>query len=704
MNGDKSYVIATDVGGTCTDTVVFAAGEPIHIGKALSTPPDFANGVIDSIRSAADAMGIPFGDLLGRTSLFTHGSTVVDNALLTRGGARTGLITTEGFEDTLLVTRGAYGRWAGLAEEGLKHPVKTDRAPSLVPAERIRGVPERVDYKGAVIRELDDESAEAAIRHLVEGAGVEAIAICLLWSPYNPVHEQRIREIAATVAPGAYVTISSDIAPVPGEYERTSTTVINAYAGRIAHDYITELQALLSEEGYGGPLLVMQGYGGLLPAKEASNRAVGMIECGPAAGVIGARYLGGTMGDPDVIAADMGGTTFKVGVIQGGALEFAREPLVDRYHYVAPKIEVVSIGAGGGSIVSLEPRTGVPRVGPQSAGARPGPVCYGLGGTEPTLTDVMTLIGYMDPATFLGGALRLDIQAARKAFEASIARPMGMDVNEAAFGIYRIAAAQIADLIHEITVERGLDPRDFVLHAFGGSCPLLAGVFGRELNVKRIVVPYTASVNCAFGLVSADVVHEFAHTATCPVPTPVEEINAIYAPMVERARAQLADEGFADGDVELQWSADLRYRRQVHEVTTPVRASTPLDEAGLATLVSDFEALYERKYGKGSAYRGAGIEMTLFRLSARGRMTRPEIPVEPLAGEDASAAHRGKRDVFVEAEGGFAPADIYDFASLASGNLIAGPAVIHTPITTIVVQAAQTARMDPWRNIVIAFD
>ena len=249
MSGEKSYVIATDVGGTCTDTVVFAAGEPIHIGKALSTPPDFANGVIDSIRSASDAMGVPLGDLLGRTSLFTHGSTVVDNALLTRGGARTGLIATEGFEDALLVTRGAYGRWAGLAEEGLKHPVKTDRAPSLVPADRIRGVPERIDYKGAVIRELDEGSAEAAIRYLVEAAGVEALAICLLWSPYNPVHERRIREIAAAVAPDAYVTISSDIAPVPGEYERTSTTVINAYAGRIAHDYIVELQALLAEEG-----------------------------------------------------------------------------------------------------------------------------------------------------------------------------------------------------------------------------------------------------------------------------------------------------------------------------------------------------------------------------------------------------------------------------------------------------------------------
>jgi N-methylhydantoinase A len=281
---------------------------------------------------------------------------------------------------------------------------------------------------------------------------------------------------------------------------------------------------------------------------------------------------------------------------------------------------------------------------------------------------------------------------------------MGMPVEQAAFGIYRVAAAQITDLIHGITVERGLDPRDFVLHAFGGSCALLAGVFGRELNVKRIVVPYTASVNCAFGLVSADIVHEYAHTSLRRVPTPAEEINALYQPMVERARAQLVEEGFAEADIQLDWSVDLRYGRQVHEVTTPVRAATPLDEAGLAALVDDFEALYERKYGKGSAYRGAGIEMTMFRLSARGPTIRPEIPAETLGGADPGAASLGTREVFVDAADGMAPAEIYDFEKLVPGNVVKGPAVIHTPITTIVVQAAQTGHMDQYRNIVIEFD
>jgi N-methylhydantoinase A len=254
--------------------------------------------------------------------------------------------------------------------------------------------------------------------------------------------------------------------------------------------------------------------------------------------------------------------------------------MVDRFHYTAPKIEVVSIGAGGGSIISLDPASKAPRVGPRSAGARPGPVCYGLGGDEPTLTDVLMLIGYMDPDIFLGGSMRLDADAARRVFAEKIARPLGMPVEEAAFGVYRVAAAQITDLIHEITVERGLDPRDFVLHAFGGSCGMLCGMFGAELNVKRIVVPYTASVNCALGLISADIAHEYATTMVLPVPSPADAVNAIYRPMMEKAVQQLRAEGFSGSMARLDWSIDLRYSRQVHEVTTPVRAATPLDEAG----------------------------------------------------------------------------------------------------------------------------
>jgi N-methylhydantoinase A len=698
---ERKYLVASDVGGTCTDTIVFAAGEPIRLGKALSTPPNFADGVIDSIRVAAESMKLTVPALLAQTSLFIHGSTVVDNTILTREGSKTGLVTTEGFEDTLMITRGAYGRWGGLTEDRVKHPVRTERAAPLVDRDCTVGVPERVDYKGAVIRPLDEAAVEKALRLLVRDKGVQAVAVSLLWSFYNPAHEQRIREILKRIAPDVYCTLSSDIAPTPGEYERTSTTAINAYAGSITRNYLSSLERLLGESAYEGPVMIMQGYGGLLPAREAAERSIGLLECGPAAGVIGSSALGTLLGQQNIIATDMGGTTFKVSVIQDGKIEYAREPMVDRFHYTQPKIEVVSIGAGGGSIVWLEPGSKAPRVGPRSAGAKPGPVCYGLGGTEPTLTDVFMLIGYMDPKIFLGGAMTLDREGAGRVFEDRIARPLGMSVEEAAVGVYRVAAAQIADLIHEITVERGLDPRDFVLHAFGGSCGMLAGVFGAELNVKRIIVPYTASVNCAFGLVSADIVHAYSTTMVLPADAPAQKLNEIYQPMIDEAMRQLAAEGFSGTKVKLEWSVDLRYSRQVHEVTTPVRARTPLDDAGVQQLITDFEALYEKKYGKGSAYREAGVEMTLFRLTARGLLERPELQPAKMGGADPGKAKVGRRRVFVEARNGMAEADVYDFERLSPGNVIEGPAVIHTPITTIVLQAHQRGTVDGYRNVLI---
>jgi N-methylhydantoinase A len=701
---DKSrrYLLATDVGGTCTDTVVFAAGEPVFLGKALSTPPNFADGVIDSISSAAKSMGLTLEELIAQTSLFVHGSTVVDNAIFTRDGAKVGLVTTEGFEDTLLVTRGGYGRWGGLTEDRMKNMVKTDRARPLVDPSCIVGVPERVDYKGAVIRALDNDKLEAALKSLL-AKGVEAIAVSLLWSFYNPVNERKVKAALARLAPGMYCTLSSDIAPSPGEYERTSTTVINAYAGRIAHDYIKSLAHLLEGCGYNGPVMIMQGYGGLLPAQEAADRAIGMLECGPAAGVIGSRALGELLKQPNVIATDMGGTTFKVSVIQNGLIEYAREPMVDRFHYIQPKIEVVSIGSGGGSIVWIEESTKVPRVGPRSAGARPGPVCYGLGGEEPTLTDVFMLIGYMDPAIFLGGAMKLDKERARSVFDQKIATPLGLSVEEAAFGIYRIATAQITDLVREITVERGLDPRDFVLHAFGGSCGMVCGAFGAELNVRQMVVPYTASVNCAFGLISADIVHQYSTVAPLPMPSPSAAINSVFEPLQLQAIDALSVEGFSGDKVRLEWSVDMRYSRQVHEVTTPVRGEFPLNDEAVKTLADDFEALYERRYGKGSAYREAGIEMTQFRLTARGLMEHPDLRPVALSGKDASGAVVGRRPIFVDAQSRMVESSIYDFDLLKPGNEIAGPAVIHTPITTIVLQSGQHASVDSFRNVVIDF-
>jgi N-methylhydantoinase A len=698
----SGYIVATDVGGTCTDTVIVSAGRPLLLGKALSTPPDFAFGVLDSVRTAIAQIDISLEQLLQRTSLFIHGSTVVDNTVISREGARTGLITTAGFEDTLFTTRGAYGRWAGLTEEGIKDPVNTDRAVPLIKRDCVVGLKERIDHKGEVLDRFDDEEAEAAVRHLLKHKGIEALAVCFLWSCANPVHERKMKALIERIAPDLFCTISSDIAPIPGEYERTSTAVINAYAGSVTRAYLQSLQDLLSGSGYRGPLMVMQGYGGLIPAQEAQARSIGMLECGPAAGVIGSRMLGETLGQKDIIAADMGGTTFKVSVIQNGEIEYAKEPIVDRFHYAQPKIEVVSIGAGGGSIVWLEDDGKTPRIGPRSAGSRPGPVCYGLGGEEPTLTDIFMLLGYMDPTRFLGGAVKLDYGQASTVFDRKIARPLGMSVEEAAIGVYRVATAQVADLIREVTVERGLDPRDFVLHAFGGSCGMVASLFGGELGVRKIVVPYTASVNCALGLVASDIVHQYFVSRVLPADTEPDVINNVFAPMEARGREQLRAEGFDDSRIAFNRSVDLRYARQVHQVTTQVQSPTPLDTAGLEKLVADFEALYERKFGLGSAYREAGIEMTQFTLRARGLMDKPHLEQQRFEGSKSGAAAKiGRRRIFVAAREAMYEADIYDFERLEAGSTVEGPCVIHTPITTIVLQQDQIGSLDSYRNVIV---
>ncbi len=428
-----------------------------------------------------------------------------------------------------------------------------------------------------------------------------------------------------------------------------------------------------------------------------------MIECGPVAGLIGSRYLGERLDHDDIIAVDMGGTTSKVGVIQGGALEYAREPMVNRYHYLAPKIEVVSIGAGGGSIIRLEPDSLAPLVGPDSAGARPGPVAYGTGGTEPTLTDVMLLVGYMHPDHFLGGTIELDYERCREIFSVKVAQPLGMSVEEAASGIYRVACSQMTDLIHEITVERGLDPRDYVLHAFGGTSPMLAGVFARELAVDRVVIPYTASVNCAFGLVASDVAHEFAISRNVPMPGPASTLNDIFDPMLEEGRRALRSEGFSEGQMRFDRAVALRYSRQVHELVTPIRKTGPIDAEDVIRIADDFERIYEQRYGKGSAYREAGVELTGFRLTARGMMQRPQLVEAKLGAADPGRAQIGKRRIFVEGPGSFQEAAIYDFTRLEPGNVIHGPSVIHTPVTTIVLQDHQLGRIDAYRNTVIEF-
>jgi N-methylhydantoinase A len=692
-----SYVVGVDIGGTFTDCVVADDRGCLTFGKASSTPPDFAVGVVDAVRDAARALGIETGALLAGTRLFYHACTIGDNTLITRAGATTGLIATKGFGDAMLMMRG--GITSGLPEAEANHSSALTKPKPFVSKRLIAEVDERVDFEGEVLVSLKPEDVVAAVDRLV-GRGAESVAVALLWSISNSAHERAIGEHIRKAYPNLFVSLSSDAASFLGEYERTATTVFNAYIGPKIGNYLNNLRALLRQNGLAREPLIMQAYGGVLDIDSAVRNAVGTIESGPASGVVACQFTGKLAGVSDIVAADMGGTTFKVGVIRGGAIERDYHPTFLRHRLLSPKIWVESIGAGGGSIAWIERETGLLKVGPQGAGARPGPVCYRRGGTEPTVTDASLMLGFLNPDYFLGGQIDLDIDGARAAIEETVAKPLGMTVTEAANAIYRIVNAQMADLIRNATIQRGHDPRGDTLFAFGGACPAHAGRLAAELGMTQVVVPATASVHSAVGLVASDVVYEDGLSERVQVPVEPQRINATFAPLVAKIRASLQKAGFADKDIVLRRSVDMRYRYQVHELNVPLDpGADDLTERDLEALYARFDALYEEAYGKGAAYRAAGKEIVSFRASGAGLLPKPAITPLPMGGKSASAARKGERPVYFQEFGHFVPTAIYDIGAMRPGMEITEPAVIETPITTIVVNPGDRAVLDEFGNV-----
>ena len=692
------YLVGVDIGGTFTDCVVVDDQGEMVVGKSLSTPPDYSAGAAGAVRDAARNIGL--GDeeeLLRRTRLFFHACTIGENTLITRSGPRTGLVTTRGFPDTLLMMRGKVTD--GLTEAEAGRLAWLRKPEPFVPRSLVAEVNERVDYKGAVTVPLDEEQAAGALDDLA-ARGVESVAVCLLWSVTNDAHEQAVAAILRRRHPGVYVTLSSAAAPFVGEYERTATTVFNAYIGPRISSYLVNLDQVLRAKGLAKPPMIMQAYGGVLDIEATCRNAVGTIESGPASGVAGTRFLGEMIGERNILATDMGGTTFKVGVVRDGRVERDYTPVVLRHRVLAPKIWVESVGAGGGSMAWIEPETGLLKVGPEGAGASPGPVCYGLGGTEPTVSDADLILGYLNPDYFLGGRMRLDRDAALRAVRQRIAEPLGMSESEAALGIYRISNAHMSDLIRRATVEKGHDPRAFVLFAFGGAGPMHAGRYAADLGVRQVVIPLTASVHGATGLISSDVVHEYGKSDHIQVPADPGRVNENFAELIRRAEDALGAAGFAPADTAITRSVDMRYRYQVHELNVPLSPGTaPLTEADLERLYADFDEAYEKAYGKGSGYREAGKEILTFRVTATGLLAKPRIREEPAAGATADQARKTERSVFFEELGEFAPTAVYDFRRMTPGMELSGPAVIETPVTTVVVNPRDRAEIDGFRNI-----
>ncbi len=560
---------------------------------------------------------------------------------------------------------------------------------------------ERVDVAGQVLQPLDDDELEAAVRALLD-SDVEALGVSFLWSFTNPANEQRAKTLIERLAPGVFLTVSHEIAPIVGEYERTSTVALNARLGPVVARYLENLRRGLEQEGFSGILLVMQAYGGLLPFEQAARRPVGMIESGPVSGLVGSQGLGELIGARNIIAADMGGTTFKVGVVREGLIEYQRESMVLRYHYALPKMDVVSLGLAGGSIISVDPRTGTPHIGPRSAGSYPGPVCYGHGGEEPTITDIDAVLGYLNPDYFLGGREQLDIEHARRQFATRVADPLGLGVMEAAAAVYKLANSLFFDLLHKTTVQRGLDPRQFALFSFGGTAGMHVAAYGEELGVSTIVVPHSASVHGAFGLITSDIAHEDQITRPMRAPVDPLELRPVFEELERRMLEQLAEEGFEGDRVTLRRSIDMRYRRQVHILTVPVPSEGPITGESLERTIELFERLYEEKYGKESAYREAGIELVSFRVRGSGLVQKPRFHVEGSAGPDASQAVVRTVEAWVDKAGAVQQVSGYDFEAMRPGNSVEGPAIIWTPVTTLVVAPGQAAHVDEYANLVIS--
>jgi N-methylhydantoinase A len=703
-----TYVIGVDSGGTFTDCVVLGGDGGVVRAKSPSTPPNFEEGVLGAVSEAADRLGLSLGALLGETSIFAHGTTVATNILITRTGARTALLTTRGHEDAIIIGR-TVQKVAGLSEGEIVNVARLTKADPLVPRSRIHGVDERVDRAGLVVAPLRPERLDEVVATL-RAEGVEAIAISFLWSFLNPDHERRLRDRLVAEGNGNgggaswFVTASSDLVPVIREYERTATTVLNAYLTPGVHGYLERMGGRLREEGLGGAISVMHSAGGVSSLDEARERGVSLLSSGPAGGMLGARELARRLGLDPVIATDVGGTSFDVGTIVDGEPAYAETPVFAKYPVALPVIDVTSIGAGGGSIAWIEPETGVLKVGPQSAGASPGPACYGAGGTEPTVTDANVVLGGIDPDNFLGGRMRLDRELAVEAVRTRVADPLGLEPEEAAARVVDIAGAQMADLIRRVTIERGRDPASFTVFAYGGAAGLHAGAYARKLGCRHVVVPRAAAVFSAFGIGMSDVKRVAVVSDPSRAPFDLDRWRRRFSELEETLGREFEEERLPTGDLSLERFVELQLRGQVHAVRVPVGlADLELDDGG-ERVIERFTELYEAQYGPGSAYRKAGVEAMTFVVEGVAPLPLPQPDALPDEGPDPAAALRGERTVFFPELDEPRAAHVYRAEQLRPGNELAGPALVEAEDTTVLVHLGQRLWVDGFMNLRIELE
>lgn len=679
------WTIGTDVGGTFTDLWLRAPSGQSWVCKSPTTA-DVVTGVVNAVRLAADTARIDVHELCSQVTRFGHGTTVGLNALLTGRTAKTGLITTAGFGDVLEIGRLRRGT-AGLQGLELGDYHLRGQIPPLVPRTRVVEVDERIDSDGVVRTALDEASVLAAIERLQEMA-VGAVAVCLLWSTENPAHELAIADLIRREMPDVFLSLSHEIAPSVGEYARASTTVANAALGPIAGHYLSKLEEELAALGMTAPIMMTTSAGGVVPARTVTERPVSNLLSGPASCVVAGQKIGAELGAPNVLTMDVGGTSFDVGVVVDGVALMSDEVTFGGADMRVPSIDIASIGAGGGSIAAVE--GGVLSVGPRSAGAQPGPVCYGKGGTEPTTTDADLVLGVLDPSQFGSGGIVLDRDTAAAAIEEKVGRPLGLSGIEAARAIRVVFDNAMADLLRAVTIERGHDPREFTLVAGGGSGPSHAWALCRETGLSGFVVPPTATAASAFGAGTSDLKTTASRTSYRRILPEVgpsdEDTKVVVAALTEtreRAQAAIPDpDGSTVTDI-----ASVRYFGQAHHLDIPLPEH--VDTNAVADLLSDFEREYEQLWGKGAGFKEAGFEI----LSVRSVAALPATAVAGAAtGEEFEKV--GTRPVVFDDANNPDDTTVYRVRWPAAGQKLAGPALVSLPGCVVVIPPGATATTD----------
>lgn len=697
------YFVGTDTGGTFTDCVAVDETGRIGHAKTLSTKHDLAEGVLNGLDMLAGQHGCDLRHFLSQTDRIGHGSTIGTNLVLQHQGARVALVTTAGHADALFLMRGGHARVAGIPRERVYSLHRTSLPQPLVPRDRVVEVQERVDSSGTVVTPLQEEHARRALIDMFAGHDIDAVAVSLLWSFKYPEHERRLAAIVAELAPDAFVSLSHEVAPRTGEYERAVATVMNAAVGPASTRYLDRLSADLVKRGVGGPLLVMQSNGGVVTPDVAKRTPLQMIDSGPVGGLIGAAALARVHNHANVIATDMGGTSFDIGLVVGGSPVVADEKIVGQHTYLLPHLDVRSIGCGGGSLARFDPHARSLRVGPDSAGSDPGPACYGRGGQEPTVTDADVVLGLLRPEAFLGGRMPLDAAAAREAVR-RLAEPLGVPVEEAAAGIVRVNNNAAATSIRQRTLERGYDPRDFVLYAFGGAGPLHAFDFAADLGVEQVIVPLAngASTLSAYGIAATDITEYFDVECGLRAPFDAAEVARVVGRAEEHAQHALAGQGFDRDRVKVERFALMRYAEQYMN-SLPVRIPDgPVTPEVTGHLIEVFDAEYARLHGPGARAVFQAIE--IFDIQVRA-----SVPLEFSGGHLAASTGNntggrgplGERPVFWPQEMAWQTAAVYDGPALPVGAELSGPAVVELPHTTVAVARGQRLRTDGTGSLVL---